>query len=58
MKVTISNNKLRKPEEFLSVVLKKTPTQINKEWSQLTTKSSAANGRVNKETIILRALDK
>ena len=50
--------KLRKPEEFLSVVLKKTPTQINKEWKQLTTKSSAANGRVNKETIILRALDR
>ena len=50
--------KLRKPEEFLSVVLKKSPTQINKEWSQLTTKSSPANGRVNKETIILRALDK
>lgn len=50
--------KLRKPEEFLSIVLKKTPNQINKDWSQLTTKSSSANGRVNKETIILRALDK
>lgn len=51
--------RLRKPEEFLSVVQQKTPLQINKEWSTLTTKTTTnVNGRVNKETIILRALDK
>lgn len=50
--------KLRKPEEFLSIVLKKTPTQINKDWSKLTTKSGKPNGRINKDTILLRALDK
>lgn len=49
---------LRKPAEFLNIVLKKTINQINKEWSNLTTKNSAANGRMNNATLILRALDK
>ncbi len=49
---------LRKPDEFLQKVLKMTPTQINKEWGGLTTKTAKANGRVNKETILLRVVDK
>lgn len=52
------NIRLRKPDEFLPLVLKKTPNQINKEWGKLTTKPGNANGRVNKDTIILRALDR
>lgn len=50
--------KLRKPDEFLGIVLKKTPNQIGKAWSELTTKSSIPNGRINKDTIILKAFDK
>lgn len=50
--------KLRKPEEFIPIVQKKTPNQIDKEWKNLTTKDQKANGRVNKYTIIMRALDK
>lgn len=50
--------KLRKPNEVLSVVLGKTPTQVNKMWGTLTTKTEVPNGRINKDTILLRALDK
>ena len=51
--------KLRKPEESLTTFLTKTPTAINKFWSTLTTKTiDDVNGRINKDTIILRALDK
>lgn len=51
--------KLRKPEESLTAFLTKTPTAINKFWSTLTTKTiDDVNGRINKDTIILRALDK
>ena len=46
--------KLRKPEVFLSLVMKKTQNQIDKEWKTLTTKTNPANGRINKETILLR----
>ena len=49
---------LRKPTDVLPTVLKKTPTQINKLWETLTTKTAAANGRVNSDTILLRACDK
>jgi len=49
---------LRKPNEFLQKVLKMTPAQINKEWKDLTTKTNPANGRINKETILLRVVDK
>ena len=44
--------------DFLPIVLNKTPNQINKEWSTLTTKGSVPNGRLNKDTILLRTLDK
>lgn len=50
--------KLRKPEESLPVVLNEQPTRINKMISSLTTKPTAANGRINKDTIILRTLNK
>ena len=47
--------KLRKPEIFIPIVIGKTQNQINKEWKSLTTKTSSANGRINNETILLRA---
>lgn len=46
--------RLRKPEEFLSIVLSKTPTQINKEWTKLTTKTNQPNARINDDTILLK----
>lgn len=51
--------RLRKPEEQLSAFLTKTPAAINKFWDTLTTKTvKNVSGRINKDTIILRALDK
>ena len=50
--------KLRKPDEFLVSIATKSPTQINKLWSELTTKSSVPNGRINADTILLRVVDK
>lgn len=51
--------RLRKPEEQLSVFLTKTPAAINKFWDTLTTKTiTDVKGRINKDTILLRALDK
>lgn len=50
--------KLRKPDDFLGIVLSKTPRQIGIEWNKLTTKTTEVNGRVDKDTIILRVLDK
>ena len=50
--------KLRKPDEFLSGVLSKTPKQIDVSFKQLTTKINVPNGRINKDTILLRVMDK
>jgi hypothetical protein len=50
--------RLRKPELFLPIVLSKTVKQISNEWGKLTTKSSVPNGRINKDTILLRVMDK
>ena len=50
--------KLRRPDDFIPIVLNKTPKQIEGEWKNLTTKVSVPNGRINKDTILLRALDK
>ena len=50
--------RLRKPDAFLPIVLKKTPNQIDKEWKTLTTKSTIPNGRINVDTILLRVMDK
>lgn len=49
--------KLRKPDQFLSVVLGKNHNQINKEWQSLSTKTNTPNGRINKDTILLKVLD-
>jgi len=50
--------RLRKPEAFLPIALSKTPKQIDNEWKKLTTKTSVPNGRINKDTILLRVMDK
>ena len=50
--------KLRKPNEFLALVLTKSVKQIHIAWDTLTTKSSVPNGRLNDDTILLKALDK
>lgn len=50
--------KLRKPDEFLKIVLSKTPKQIDAEWSKLTTKTAAANGRLNADIVLLKAFAK
>lgn len=50
--------KLRKPEEFLKIVLNKMPKQIDTEWKKLTTKTTGANGRLNVDTILLKVLSK
>jgi len=49
---------LRKPDEFIPIVQKKTVNQIDVAWKKLTTKSSIPNGRINKDTILLRVMDK
>lgn len=50
--------RLRKPNDFLPLVLGKTPNQIDKEWKKLTTKTTVPNGRINKDTILLRVMDR
>jgi len=50
--------RLRKPDEFLPLVLTKTVRQVDAEWKKLTTKTSVPNGRINADTILLRVLDK
>lgn len=50
--------RLRKPDDILPLILKKTPLQIDKEWSKLTTKTTVPNGRINEETVLLRVMDK
>ena len=56
--VNSRKTKLRKPDQFLPDILKKTPKQINDIFKNITTKISVPNGRINKDTILLRALDK
>ena len=49
--------KLRKPQDFLPEVLKKTPRQIDNLFNQLTTKIEVPNNRINKDCILLRVMD-
>lgn len=49
---------LRKPLDLLPVFLQKTPKQIDDTWNDLKTKTKLPNGRINKDTILLRVLDK
>ena len=50
--------RLRKPDEFIPIVLKKTIKQIDSEWKKLTTKTTVPTGRINKDIILLRVMDK
>ena len=47
---------IRKPDEILPIVMSKSTKQIDKALDALTTKKAKANGRINKETVILRTL--
>ena len=49
---------LRKPDELLPIFLTKSPKQIDEGWKTVTTKTFAPNGRINKDTILLRVLDR
>jgi len=50
---------LRKPQEFLPIIQSKTPKQITVAYNQLTTKQSPrSDGRINKDTLIMRVFDK
>lgn len=57
-KVNSRKTKLRKPDDFIPIVLSKTPKQIGSEWDKLSTKSSVPNGRLNKDTIIVKVFTK
>ena len=57
-KVTSRAVTLRKPDNYLPMFLSKTPKQIDEAWKGITTKTFAPNGRINKDTILLRVLDK
>ncbi len=47
---------LRKPEIMIPIVQNKSVKQISKAWSELTTKSSVPAPRINKDTILLKAV--
>jgi hypothetical protein len=49
--------RLRKPDEFLPIVLNNTPKQIEKAWSNLTTKESKPKPRINGEVVLLRVFE-
>jgi len=50
--------RLRKPDDVLSVVQTSTIPKINKMISELTTKPTKVNGRINKYTILVKAMSK
>jgi hypothetical protein len=47
---------LRKPEDYLPIIASKTEKQIEKSLNELKTKRKSANGRINQDTILVRAL--
>jgi len=49
--------RLRKPNEFLSIVQTKSARQIDNEWKKLTTKSNQVNGRINQDCILVRSME-
>ena len=57
-KATSRSVTLRKPDDYLPMFLSKTPKQIDEAWKGITTKTFAPNGRINKDTVLLRVLDK
>ena len=50
--------RLRKPNEFLEVVLNNTAKQIEKAWEKLTTKEGKPKVRINEDVVLLRVFDK
>jgi hypothetical protein len=50
--------RLRKPDDILPDILKKTPKQIDNIFKGLSTKISVPNGRLNADTVLLRVMDK
>ena len=50
--------RLRKPNEFLEVVLNNTAKQIEKAWDKLTTKEGKPKVRINEDVVLLRVFDK
>lgn len=50
--------RLRKPDEVLPSIQSKTPKQIDNIFKGLSTKINVPNGRLNGDTVIIRALDK
>jgi hypothetical protein len=51
--------RLRKPDDFMPIIIGKNANMINKEWMSLTTKTTnGINGRINKDTILIRAMAK
>ena len=58
-KATSRSVTLRKPLDFLPSFLSRTPKQIDDLWKlYITTKTFTPNGRINKDTVLLRILDK
>tara|TARA_B100001057_G_scaffold69149_1_gene62917 strand:- start:23 stop:838 length:816 start_codon:yes stop_codon:yes gene_type:complete len=58
-KATSRSVTLRKPLDFLPSFLSRTPKQIDDLWKlYITTKTFVPNGRINKDTVLLRILDK
>ena len=47
---------LRKPEDYLPTIAAKTEKQIEKALKLIKTKRKSANGRINQDTILIRAL--
>ena len=52
------STKLRKPEEFLPIVLKGSDSKYKKAFDALTTKVTVPKNRINGDTILLRTFDK
>lgn len=50
--------RLRKPQEFLEIVLNNTAKQIEKAWEKLTTKEGKPKPRINEDVVLLRVFDK
>ena len=50
--------RLRKPQEFLEIVLNNTPKQIEKAWGNLTTKENKPKSRINSDVVLLRVFER
>jgi len=50
--------RLRKPQEFLEIVLNNTSKQIEKAWGNLTTKENKPKPRINSDVVLLRVFER